>query len=112
MKKKLLFVCECNLNRSPTFEKYFKKKLSDKYEVKSAGTLFGYPNRLDKKLIDWADVIYIMDMEQWVHLHARYQEAFVPRNKVKIIGISDQYDTDDSKLIRLIDLWVRHLMDE
>lgn len=114
MKKitKLLFVCNANLNRSITFEHYFKKnKYKNMYEVKSCGTLYGYPNKLNKKLIDWADVIYVMDMMQYKFIHDNYQEAITLR-KVKIVGISDQYNPDDYMLIELIEFWERFLMEE
>jgi len=61
--KNLLFVCEGNAQRSPTFEIWFKKN-KPQYNVKSTGTAYGYPERLNKEILEWADRIFLMDLEQ------------------------------------------------
>ena len=100
---KILFVCNANLNRSPTFEKWFKKHKPE-YEVRSAGIYYGYPHKLNKELFEWADDVYIMDLEQAIFIDEHFPKY---RLKYEIIGISDQYDPDDPNLIRLIEFWVK-----
>ena len=100
-KKKILFVCACNLNRSPTFEHYFKKNHPE-LEVRSAGTLYGYPDMVDEKLLKWANKVYVMDLSQAKFIYDRYREFM---KKVEVVGISDQYDPDDEALIVLIRFW-------
>ena len=100
---KILFVCTCNLNRSPSFERYFKKKLPQ-YEVKSCGTDYGYPEHLSESLLDWADVVYVMDLSHELYIVEHFSKY---KKKVQVIGISDQYDPDAENLIELIKYWVK-----
>ena len=102
MAKRILFVCMANTNRSPTFERYFKKNFPQ-YEVRSSGTYYGYPEPFTEKLLKWADVIYVMDLSQELFISRHFPNY---TNKVKIIGISDQYDPDSPELIELIEFWV------
>lgn len=97
----LLFVCEGNAQRSPTFELWFKMH-RPQYSVKSTGTAFGYPERLNEELLMWADTIYCMDLEQERFIHRRFPEYIC---KVKIIGCSDQYNRESLQLYRLIEYW-------
>lgn len=98
---KLLFVCAANLNRSPTFENYFKKHYPQ-FEVKSAGTYYSYNTRLNEDVLQWADKIFVMDLSQSLFI-----KKFFPNHhsKVEVIGVSDQYDTDSPVLIELIKFW-------
>ena len=107
-REKLLFVCECNLNRSPTFEKYFKEHYKQ-FEVKSTGTQYGYPEKINEKLLEWADKIFTMDWSQTKFIKEHYPEFF---NKVVTIGISDQYDVNGEELIELIKLWSQEYFKE
>lgn len=99
---KLLFVCMCNLNRSPTFAKWFKKNMPQ-HESRSAGTYGGYPYMLNRELMKWADKVIVMDYSQKLFIRKKYGEFI---KKVWIVGISDQYNPDDPDLIELIELWV------
>jgi len=99
---KLLFVCNANLNRSPTFENYFKKNFPQ-HETRSAGIYYGYPYQLNEELMEWADKIFVMDQSQKKHMYYRYA---MHRKKVEVVGISDEYDPDEINLIELIDFWL------
>ena len=59
MKKHLLFICSSNLDRSPAAEELFKD--SDKYESKSAGVGPFAEKKVDQDLVEWADIIFVMD---------------------------------------------------
>ena len=104
LKKKLLFVCTANLNRSPTFERFFKKYYDKKFEVKSAGIYYGYPEILNEKILSWADKVYVMDLSQELFIKKHYSEYI---SKVEAVGISDQYNPDDEDLIELIEYWIQ-----
>lgn len=71
--------------------------------MRSAGTVCGYPTKLDAQLVAWADLIFVMDMDQAKHIHMRYRTSF---HKVHVVGISDDYEPDEPQLISLIDFWV------
>jgi predicted protein tyrosine phosphatase len=98
----LLFVCEGNAQRSPTFEIWFKK-YKPQYNVKSTGTAYGYPERMTDELLEWADVIYCMDLEQDMFINRRFPDYY---DKVEIVGCSDQYQRESKHLYRRIVYWV------
>jgi predicted protein tyrosine phosphatase len=103
MFERILFVCSCNLNRSPTFESVIRSKVdSSKVVVRSAGTLVGYPYTLNADLLEWADVVFVMDLSHELFIRQHYPEFI---SKVRVIGISDQYDRDSDDLVELIDYW-------
>lgn len=99
--KKLLFVCMGNLNRSPTFERWFKKN-RPQYEVKSTGTAYNPTGIQRGILFTWADKIFVMDLSQEMYI-AQYYPKHI--SKVEVIGISDQYDPDEHELILLVQYW-------
>ncbi len=100
---KLLFICEGNAQRSPTFELWFKQN-RPQHEVKSTGTSYGYPERLTEELLAWADKIYLMDLEQEQFFKRRFPYYI---EKTEIVGCSDQYSRESKELYRLIEYWVK-----
>ena len=101
--KNLLFVCEENAERSPTFEIWFKNNRPE-YSIKSAGIRSYSSVALTKELLYWADVVYVMNIEQEIFIHRRFPEFI---EKVKVIGCSDQYPGGSPQLIKLIEYWVK-----
>lgn len=103
----LLFVCQANAQRSPSFEAWFKKNRAVQHEVRSAGISFGYPYQIVDKFLpdtlEWADVVYCMDLEQERWIARRYPEYFP---KIKTIGVSDQYPRESPQINRVIEYWV------
>ena len=101
--KRILFVCSANSQRSPAFEREMKLKVDKtKFEIRSAGCWTGYPYRVDQEILQWADYVYVMDLSHKIFIHQRYKDYLL---KVKVIGISDQYDTDSGELKELITYW-------
>ena len=101
--KKLLFICTGNIQRSPSFEIWFKEHKPE-YEVKSTGTAYGYPERLSEELLEWADMIFLMDLEQEMFMRRKFPEFLF---KCEIIGCSDQYPRESPQLYRLVEYWAR-----
>lgn len=99
---RLLFVCEGNAQRSPTFQSWFEMH-KPKYNVRSTGTAFAYMYPLNEDLLLWADTIYCMDLEQAKFIKRRFPESY---SKVKVVGCSDQYNRESPQLYRLIEYWV------
>ncbi len=54
----LLFICSRNNWRSPTAESIYKNR--EGFNVKSAGTEPSARIKVNAKLIDWADTIFVM----------------------------------------------------
>lgn len=101
--KNLLFICAGNLQRSPTFEIWFKKN-RPQYNVKSSGTSYGYPERMTTELLEWADIIYLMDLEQELFMKRKFPEYLY---KTQIVGCSDQYGRESKELFSLIEYWAK-----
>lgn len=101
--KNLLFVCEGNEQRSPSFEAWFKEHIP-KYNVRSAGTNSVYFEQISKDTLEWADRVFLMDLEQEMFIKRKFPEFVF---KCEIIGCSDQYPRESSDLNRLIEYWVR-----
>jgi predicted protein tyrosine phosphatase len=99
---RLLFVCEGNAQRSPTFQSWFEMHKPE-YNVRSTGTAFAYMYPLDEQLLLWADTIYCMDLEQDRFIKRKFQDYYY---KVKIVGCSDQYNRESLQLYRIIEHWV------
>jgi predicted protein tyrosine phosphatase len=74
------------------------------FEVKSTGIYHGYPEKLNEKLLKWADRIFVMDLSQKLFIYKNYKKHF---DKVEVIGISDQYSADSPELNELIEFWVK-----
>ena len=56
---KLLFLCSQNKLRSPTAEAIFSEY--EGLEVESAGLNKGAENLLSAEMIEWADIIFVMN---------------------------------------------------
>ncbi len=101
--KNILFVCAANVNRSPTCMKWFQEN-RPQYEVKSCGCFYSYYTPMSEESLEWADKIYVMDLEQETYISRKFPNFL---DKVEVIGISDQYDPDETALIELIEYWVK-----
>lgn len=99
----ILFVCEGNNVRSPTFENWFKEN-RPQYNVKSAGTRSYSSVVLTKDLLHWADVVYVMDLGQEMFVQRVFPEFL---KKVVVVGCDDQYVGGSTELISLIEYWVK-----
>jgi predicted protein tyrosine phosphatase len=100
VRKKVLFVCTANLQRSPTAEKHFQN-WKGLWEAKSAGVMpVPEGNSLSQELVDWADLVICMEPE-----HAEYLETNFncTPSKLKVLNIADRYTRDDPQLIRQLE---------
>lgn len=95
--RKALFVCAANIQRSPTAEKLFQG-WNGRWEAKSAG-IMPEPggNLLSQKLIDWADVIIVMEPMQSQYIQTQFQRA---TDKIHVLNVPDIYIRDDPRLKR------------
>ena len=103
--KNLLFVCEGNAQRSPTFEVWFKKN-RPQYDVKSVGTVFNYSGISIGELLKWADVIYVMDLDQEMFIDRKFPQYV---DKVIVVGCDDKYPRESPQLFRLIEYWAKKI---
>ena len=95
--RKVLFVCSGNIDRSPTAEALLKGKQG--FEVKSAGTLPSAPMVISKELIDWADIIFVMET---THKEAMLSIDPTVAGRIVVLGIEDRYMQGDPELVRIL----------
>ena len=93
----MLFVCSGNIDRSPTAEALLREKGG--FEVKSAGTWADARTVISKELIDWADVIFVMEEHHKEAVKRIDQNAEV---KTIVLGVDDHYLKGDPELTRIL----------
>lgn len=98
--KNYLFICSQNRLRSPTAEQVFSKRLD--IEVASAGTNHDAENPLTLELVEWADVIVVMERAHRSKLQKRFRRA-LNGQRVVCLDIPDDYEFMDEDLISLLE---------
>jgi predicted protein tyrosine phosphatase len=91
---KLLFICSKNQWRSPTAEMLFNNH--PVHRARSAGTSDKARIKANQKLIDWADVIFVMERR---HAELLKQRFILQASKMVILDIEDNYRFGDRELI-------------
>ncbi len=97
MVKKVLFVCSGNVDRSPTAESLLKGK--EGLEVKSAGTWACAKTVVSKELVNWADMIFVMEEQ---HKETVKKIDPIVEKKIVVLGIEDTYLRNDPKLTDIL----------
>jgi predicted protein tyrosine phosphatase len=93
----LLFICSKNQWRSPTAEKLFQDHTIHK--ARSAGTSDRARVKVNQKLIDWADVIFVMEHK---HKELLKQRFVFPGKALIVLGIEDNYRYGDIVLVEIL----------
>lgn len=89
----LLFICSRNQWRSPTAEAIFKNHAI--YKARSAGTEKSARIKVSQKLLDWADIVFVMEKNH----KERLEKNFSIGSEVIILEIPDEYKFMDPELI-------------
>jgi len=96
---RILFVCSRNRRRSPTAEAVFGAYPG--VEALSAGTSPDAETLLSADLIEWADLVLVMETVHRRRLQSRFGSLLKAR-KIAVLGIPDDYDFMDPKLVRIL----------
>jgi len=96
---KVLFVCTQNRLRSPTAEAVFSTQPG--LEVMSAGTSSDAENPIDAELIEWADVIFVMENVHRKKLNLQFG-SLLRDKRIVVLGIPDRYRYMDPELIEIL----------
>ena len=98
--RRVLFVCRQNRKRSATAERVFCKR--EDLDVRSAGTAADALVRVNVHMLEWADVIFIMDEDQrrWLDTAFKDHPAL---GKVVCLGIPDTFEFLQPELVALLD---------
>ena len=98
-KQKLLFLCNQNRLRSPTAEKVFSE--NPQLDVKSAGVDNDASVPVNLELLEWAEIIFVMEKRQRNIIHKKFKDIY--RNKrIVCLYIPDDYEYMDPDLIQLL----------
>jgi predicted protein tyrosine phosphatase len=95
----VLFVCSQNKLRSPTAEQVFADWPG--IECSSAGTNHDAENPLTHELVDWADVIFVMEKQHRKKLADKFQKQLGGK-RVVCIDIRDDYEFMQPELVALL----------
>jgi len=93
----LLFICSRNQWRSRTAETIFKNRSG--FEVKSAGTSKTARIRISQKLIEWADLIFVMENKHKKRV-SEYFPNLVNYKEIIVLDIPDDFKYMDEELIK------------
>jgi predicted protein tyrosine phosphatase len=96
----VLFVCSQNRLRSPTAERVFSNRAG--FEVLSAGTDPESGNPVSSELVEWADVIFVMEKAHRNRISKKYR-ALLKNKRVVCLNIPDEYEYMDAALVRILE---------
>jgi predicted protein tyrosine phosphatase len=96
----ILFVCSRNKWRSPTAEAIYKNHAG--LSVRSAGTEPSARIRLTAKIIQWADLIFVMEKKHRQRIVEKFSNETAGK-KIIVLDIPDEYKFMDPELIEEIE---------
>ena len=99
MTRNVLFLCSQNRLRSPTAEQVFADWPG--IETASAGLLADAEEVLSPELLQWADLVFVMEKAHRNRLSAKFGRHLNGK-RVICLDIPDDYDFMDPMLIRLL----------
>jgi len=99
MPQNYLFICSRNKWRSRTAEDIFQHL--DEINVRSAGTAQSARIKVNEKLINWADLIFVMEKEHKRRLTERFSQLLHDK-EIIVLGIPDEYQYMDQELIDIL----------
>jgi predicted protein tyrosine phosphatase len=104
----ILFVCSMNKWRSRTAETIFRN--NQKHHIKSAGTDNDARIKITEKLIDWADLIFVMEKRHRERLQEKFGSV-TDDKEIIILDIPDDYQYMDPELIEILEISVTPYLD-
>jgi predicted protein tyrosine phosphatase len=97
---RVLFVCTQNKLRSPTAEQVFSQWPG--IECESAGVSLSADVPLNSELIDWAEIIVVMERAHRSKISRRFRRHLNGK-RIICLGIPDDYGYMDPALINLLE---------
>jgi len=97
--RNILFVCSQNKLRSPTAEQVFADWPG--VETASAGTNNDAEAPLSREMVEWADVIFVMEKMHRARIQTRHKVALKGKRLI-CLDIPDQFTVMDPRLVALL----------
>jgi predicted protein tyrosine phosphatase len=98
--KHVLFICSQNRLRSPTAERVFSAR--EGFQVASAGLNPEAETPVCADLLEWADVIFVMELAHRNKLAKKFK-THLKTKRVICLDIPDEFAFMDSTLVRLLE---------
>ncbi|MFP4065886.1 MAG: hypothetical protein ACLFS5_00120 [Spirochaetaceae bacterium] len=98
-RKKVLFVCTANQQRSPTAEHLYSD--DPRFEARSAGTHTLANRQVSRDLVRWADLIVVMEEHHARTIRAAFRGE-LRNTPMLVLGIPDVYQYMEPALQREI----------
>jgi len=103
IKKKLLFICTENIQRSPTAEELVNTSREfSNYVARSAGISITAENQVTKELIAWADIILVFNEKYDKHKTFILKKFHNIKKSIIDLDITDTYTKNDPTLINIL----------
>lgn len=96
---RVLFVCHQNRKRSATAERIFGKDPG--LDVRSAGTSQDALVQVNTRMLDWADIVFVMDEHQCAALSRAFSHHRAI-GRIVTLGIDDDYEFLSPELVTLL----------
>lgn len=93
----LLFICSKNQWRSPTAELLFRNH--PVYRARSAGTSEQARMKVNQKMLDWADTVFVMERKHRDIIRQRFD---LHGKKLMVLDIEDNYQFNDPELVAML----------
>ena len=98
--KRVLFICSQNRLRSPTAERVFASR--EGFEVASAGINSEAETPVYSDLLEWADVIFVMERAHRNKLSKKFK-LHLKTKRIICLDIPDEFEFMDAALVRLLE---------
>jgi predicted protein tyrosine phosphatase len=98
--RNVLFVCSANRLRSPTAEHTFRTRPG--IIARSAGVDPDATQPVTVELLEWADVIFVMERRQRNIIRKRYPHIYASK-RIVCLYIPDEYEFGHPELVRLLE---------
>ncbi|WLD10974.1 low molecular weight protein tyrosine phosphatase family protein [Planctellipticum variicoloris] len=97
--KKILFVCEGNLHRSPTAERLYSA--TPGIRTKSAGLSDSARVQVTEELLAWADVVFVMEQRLQRQLCRRFSAELIGKHPV-CLDVPDDFQCGQPELVEVL----------
>lgn len=104
----ILFVCSRNKWRSRTAETIFQS--DQRHHFKSAGTENDAGIKVTEKLINWSDIIFVMEKRHKERLKEKFGQL-LDAKEIVTLDIKDEYQYMDPELIETLKLSIAPYLD-
>jgi predicted protein tyrosine phosphatase len=104
---RILFLCSRNRLRSPTAEHLFSGRPG--LEVASAGLAPDAEEPVSGELIEWADIIFVMEKSHRTRLARKFQ-SLLAEKRIISLDIPDNYRYMQPELVELLERKVGRLL--